>query len=91
MAGRRPLKPRANPEYIFASVAECEESEQYGGLHQIEPSQWPPKAQHGEARPTISARCLRCGGHCIVSGDNDPQESGIEVVQQMKKEQKVPA
>ena len=89
---RRQLKPRPNPAYEFSSMEECEESPKYGGLHRIEPSQWPPKAQHGEARPTLAARCTRCGCNCIVSGDNDPDVSGIEVVLPEKKvKEPVPA
>lgn len=82
---RRKIIEKPKPEYEFASVAECEESPKYGGLHRIEPTQWPPKAQHGELRPYISARCVRCGGWCIAYGDNDPDESGIEVIAPDKK------
>lgn len=77
---RRRIVEKPRPEYEFASVAECEESSKYGGNHRIEVTQWPPKAQHGEERPSLSARCTRCGGWCIVYGDNDPNESAIEVV-----------
>lgn len=91
MAGRRPRRASMHPEFEFASDVECEESDKYGGRHLIEPSVWPPKAQHGETNPTLAARCKRCGSTCIVTGDNDPEDSGIEVVIPRREGQKIGA
>ena len=85
MGNRRPLKPKLRPEYEFQSMEECEESDKYGGMHRVEPTKWPPKAEHGELRPYASARCTRCGCHCLAYADNNPDESGIEVVIPEKK------
>ena len=89
---RRAVKSKPQSAYEFSSVAECEESDKYDGLHLLEPTQWPPKANHGEARPYATGRCLRCGGHLIAYVDNDPNASGVDVqLPVVVKKEKVPA
>jgi len=74
---RRPIPPRVPPRYEFSSIVACEES---GKLHRAEVKTWPPpRSRSGEANPYISTQCTRCGGHLLVYGDNDPEQSGIEV------------
>ena len=91
MARRQLVAPKKR-EYELESVAECETSPKYDGLHLIEPTRWPPKAEHGEDRPYTSARCVHCGGWCIAYADNDPQDSGIEIAIPKKDvKEKVPA
>lgn len=77
---RRQLRPIVKAKYEFASKDECETDPKYDGLHLIEPTQWPPKSQHGEDRPYASAQCVRCGTWCLAYTDNDPDQSGIDVV-----------
>ena len=75
---RRPIPPKPPRLYEYASMEECEES---GTLHRAEVKQWPPqRSRSGEANPHISTRCTRCGCHLLVYGDNDPENSGIDVV-----------
>lgn len=61
-------------------MEECEESDKYNGLHRIEVTTWPPRPKGDEPHPTTSSRCTRCGCWAIVDKDNDPEQSGIEVV-----------
>ena len=75
---RRPIPEKKPKSHEFQSIEECEES---GKLHRAEVKQWPPpRTRSGEANPFVSTRCTRCGGHLLVYGDNDPDNSGIEVI-----------
>ncbi len=77
---RRPLVPKPVNPTLYSSIEECEQAEETGGLHLAEVRTWPPpRSRAGEANPQLSVRCVRCGGHLLVYGDNDPVESGIEV------------
>ena len=75
---RRPIPMKVPKPYQYASMEECEES---GNVHRAEVKQWPPpRSRTGEPNPFLSTRCTRCGCHLLVYGDNDPENSGIEVV-----------
>ena len=75
---RRPIPPKPVRPFEFETIEECEES---GKLHRAEARVWPPpRSRAGEQTPHLSTRCTRCGGHLLVYGDNNPDDSGIEVV-----------
>ena len=75
---RRPIPPKPTRPYEYETIEECEES---GKLHRAEVKTWPPpRSRAGEPNPFISTRCTRCGGHLLVYGDNDPDNSGVEVI-----------
>jgi len=74
---RRPIPLRVPKPYEFSGYVECEES---GKLHRAEVKTWPPpRSRSGEPNPYISTQCTRCGVNFTVYGDNDPEQSGIEV------------
>lgn len=75
---RRPIPPKVPRPYQYATIEECEES---GNLHRAEVKTWPPqRTRTGEPNPFTAARCTRCGCNLLAYGDNDPDNSGIEVV-----------
>lgn len=78
---RRPSTPKPVKPYLYDSHVECEDPENAtGGLHLAQVKQWPPpRSRAGEANPALSTRCVRCGCHMLVYGDNDPMISGFEV------------
>lgn len=81
---RRPIPPKAVKPYKYLTLEECEES---GELHRAEVKTWPPqRSRSGEPNPHLSTTCTRCGAHLLVYGDNDPEQSGIEV-SMLEKEQ----
>jgi len=80
---RRPVKPKPIRPYRYETLEECEEA----GLHRAEVTQWPPPRLSGEARPHLSVRCALCGCHLLVYGDNDPEQSGVEVIPPTRAEQ----
>ena len=75
---RRPIPVRPVRPYKYETIEQCEES---GELHRAEVKTWPPpRSRAGEANPFLSTTCTRCGGNLLVYGDNDPNQSGIDVV-----------
>lgn len=75
---RRPILPKPVRPFEFETIEQCEES---GQLHRALVRVWPPtRSRAGEAVPVLSTRCTRCNGHLLVYGDNNPDESGYEVV-----------
>ena len=77
---RRAIVQAPPRKYLYASIEECEEASATKGLHLAEAKVWPPpRSRAGEPNPHLNTRCVRCGGHLLVYGDNDPEVSGIEV------------
>ena len=75
---RRPIPVKPVRPYEFETIEQCEES---GTLHRAEVKTWPPpRTAAGEPNPYVSTRCTRCGGNLLVYSNNDPENSGIEVV-----------
>ena len=78
---RRPSTPKPVKPYLYDSLADCEDPDNATkGLHLAQVKIWPPqRSRSGEANPNLSTRCVRCGCHMLVYGDNDPDVSGFEV------------
>ena len=73
---RRPAPPADPSAYLYKNLEECETK----GNHRATPLAWPPVAKNSMEKASMELRCDLCGCHLIVSADNDPDRTGIDIV-----------
>lgn len=91
---RRESRPRSAAPFKYMSTPDeraidvCETSDETGRVHRVEPEVWPPPKKRGKTMDDdpASLRCVHCGSVCLVYPDNDPEQSGIEVIPPKKAE-----